>query len=48
VFLTAILMFGEHIDGWKLFSFVLIWIGLAIYSISTLRDDRLKAAQSLS
>ena len=45
VFLTAILMFGEHINGWKLFSFVLIWIGLAIYSTSALREDRV---QSLS
>lgn len=48
VFLTAILMFGEHMDGWKMLSFVLIWVGLAIYSVSALREDRLKPIQSLS
>ena len=48
VFLTAIFMFGEHIDRWKLLSFALIWIGLAIYSFSAIREDRLKQAQSLS
>jgi chloramphenicol-sensitive protein RarD len=48
VFLTAILMFGEHINSWKLLSFVLIWIGLAIYSVSALREDRMKPVQSLS
>jgi chloramphenicol-sensitive protein RarD len=48
VFLTAILMFGEHINGWKLFSFVLIWIGLGIYSVSALREDRSKLVHNLS
>ncbi len=48
VFLTAIFMFGEHIDRWKLLSFGLIWIGLAIYSVSAIREDRQKQAQSLS
>jgi chloramphenicol-sensitive protein RarD len=48
VFLTAIFMFGEHIDRWKLLSFALIWVGLAIYSVSAIREDRLKQAQSLS
>ena len=39
VFLIAIFIFHEHIDGWKLASFVIIWIALAIYSVSTLRQD---------
>lgn len=40
VFLTAVFIFKEHIDGWKLVSFVLIWVALAIYSVSALREDR--------
>jgi chloramphenicol-sensitive protein RarD len=40
VFLTAIFMFGEPIDGWKLLSFVVLWTGLAIYSYSAWREDR--------
>jgi chloramphenicol-sensitive protein RarD len=40
VFFTAIFMFGEPIDGWKLFSFVVLWAGLAIYSYSTWREER--------
>ena len=46
VFLTAIFMFGEHMTYWKAVSFVLIWIGLAIYSFSALREDQPKAVQS--
>jgi chloramphenicol-sensitive protein RarD len=48
VFLTAIFMFGEHMNVWKAASFVLIWIGLAIYSVSALSEDRARAVQSLS
>ena len=40
VFLTAVFVFGEHMDKWKLLSFVVLWIGLAIYSYSALRDER--------
>jgi chloramphenicol-sensitive protein RarD len=40
VFLTAIFMFGEPIDFWKLLSFALLWLALAIYSFSTLRGER--------
>ncbi|HQX85371.1 MAG TPA: EamA family transporter RarD, partial [Aestuariivirga sp.] len=34
VFLTAVFVFGEPMDSWKLLSFVVLWIGLAIYSWS--------------
>ena len=40
VFLTAVFAFGEHIDAWKLASFALIWLALAIFSISAIRDER--------
>ncbi|MBZ0261768.1 MAG: EamA family transporter RarD [Hyphomicrobiales bacterium] len=40
VFLTAVFVFGEPMDKWKLLSFVVLWIGLAIYSWSALRDER--------
>jgi chloramphenicol-sensitive protein RarD len=40
VFLTAIFMLGEPIDRWKLLSFVLLWIALAIYSFSAFREER--------
>lgn len=40
VFLTAVFVFGEPMDRWKLLSFVVLWIGLAIYSWSALRDER--------
>ena len=36
IFLTAIFNFGEPIGFWKLFSFGLIWLALAIYSYSTM------------
>jgi chloramphenicol-sensitive protein RarD len=42
VFLTAIFMFGEHMDRWKLLSFVLIWVALAIYSVSAFRSEPAK------
>jgi chloramphenicol-sensitive protein RarD len=40
VFLTAIFVFGEPIDGWKLLSFVIIWVALAIFSLSAIREER--------
>ena len=42
VFLTAVFVFGEPMDRWKLLSFVIIWIALAIYTVSALREDRLR------
>ena len=42
VFLTAVFIFHEPMDGWKLLSFVIIWIALAIYTIAALREDRLR------
>ncbi len=40
VFLTAVFVFGEPMDGVKLASFVIIWIALAIFSVSAIRDER--------
>lgn len=40
VFLTAVFVFKEPMDRWKLLSFVLIWLALAIYTISAIRADR--------
>ena len=41
LFLTAIVAFGEPLDGWGLATFVLIWTALAIYSLEALRLDRI-------
>ena len=35
VLLLAVLVYGEHFDPAKLISFLLIWAGLAVYSIDT-------------
>lgn len=40
VFLTAVFVFGEHLDAWKLTSFVIIWVALAIFTFSAIRDER--------
>jgi chloramphenicol-sensitive protein RarD len=40
LFLTAILAFGEPLDGWRLATFVLIWMALASDSLETWRLDR--------
>ena len=40
VFLTAVFVFGEPLDKWKLLSFVVIWIALAIFTASAIREDR--------
>ncbi len=45
VFLTAVFVFGEPIDAWKLMSFVLIWMALAVFSFSALRDERNRRAE---
>lgn len=36
-FLVAILMFGEHLNGLRLFSFVVIWISLMLFSYDSFR-----------
>ena len=40
VFLTAVFIFGERLDFWKLLSFGMIWVALVIYSISTVASAR--------
>ena len=40
VFLTAVFVFGEHLDVWKLVSFALIWLALVIFSVAAIRDER--------
>jgi chloramphenicol-sensitive protein RarD len=37
-FLLAITLFGEHLDAQRLISFALIWAGLAVYAVSSVRD----------
>ena len=45
VFLAAIYVFHEKIDQWKLISFAIIWIALAIYSVSALQTEKAKSAK---
>jgi chloramphenicol-sensitive protein RarD len=40
VFLTAVFIFGEKIDVLKLAGFAIIWLALAIYSVSAIREER--------
>jgi chloramphenicol-sensitive protein RarD len=40
VFLTAVFIFGEPMNALKLFSFAIIWVALAIFSVAALRDER--------
>jgi chloramphenicol-sensitive protein RarD len=40
VFLTAVFIFREPMNELRWLSFVLIWIGLAVFSLSALREDR--------
>jgi len=40
VFLTAVFIFGEPMNALKLTSFMIIWLALAIFSFSALRDER--------
>ncbi len=44
VFLIAVFVFGEHLNIWKLGGFVLIWIALAIYSVSAIQEERQRVA----
>lgn len=38
VFLTAVFIFKEQLDVWRVVSFAMIWVALAIYSLSSLRE----------
>ena len=40
-FLTAVYIFGEELNSLRLFSFVLVWISLAIFSFNSLRIIKL-------
>jgi chloramphenicol-sensitive protein RarD len=40
VFLTAVFVFHEPIDTWKLVSFAIIWLALAIFTVSAIHDER--------
>ena len=40
VFLTAVFIFHEQLNVWKLISFAIIWVALAIFTVSTLHDER--------
>jgi chloramphenicol-sensitive protein RarD len=42
VFLTAVFIFGEPMDGWRWLSFALLWVALAIYSWSAVRSLRVR------
>jgi chloramphenicol-sensitive protein RarD len=42
VFLTAVFIFREPLSVWKLVSFAIIWVALAIFSFAALRDERAK------
>ena len=46
VFLTAVFIFKEPLDKWKLLSFVILWVGLAIYSYSALRDEKTRRREA--
>lgn len=40
VFLTAVFIFGEPMDGWRWLSFALLWVALGIYTVEALREGR--------
>jgi chloramphenicol-sensitive protein RarD len=46
VFLTAVFIFGEPLDTWKLASFAIIWLALAIFTLTTIRDERNRRQQA--
>ena len=48
VFLIAVFIFHEPMNPLRWLSFVLIWIGLAIFSFATVREDRLRRATSVA
>lgn len=39
-FILAITLFGEHLNGTRLFSFALIWLSLAVFSYDSFRQHR--------
>ncbi|SEQ01920.1 chloramphenicol-sensitive protein RarD [Devosia sp. YR412] len=43
-FLLAILLFGEHLDGVRLFSFALIWLSLLVFSYDSFQRRKRVAA----
>jgi chloramphenicol-sensitive protein RarD len=43
VFLTAVFVFHEPLERWKLVSFALLWLALGIYSIAAILEERTKA-----
>lgn len=47
VFLTAVFLFHEPIDRWKLLSFMMLWVALAVYSISAIREERAKSTAAM-
>ena len=46
VFLTAVFLFNEPLDKWKLLSFIILWIGLGIYSYSALMEEKNRRAEA--
>jgi chloramphenicol-sensitive protein RarD len=44
VFLIAVTIFREPMNGLRWLSFILIWVGLAVFSIAALREDRARRA----
>jgi chloramphenicol-sensitive protein RarD len=47
-FLVAVLVFGEAFTPWHALAFPLIWIGLALYSRASLRQDRATRSRAIS
>jgi chloramphenicol-sensitive protein RarD len=43
VFLTAVFVFGEPLDMWRLLAFALVWAALAIYTVSAILQARPRA-----
>ena len=43
VFLTAVFVFGEPVNGWKLLSFLLVWIALAVFTFAGIKANRAPA-----
>jgi chloramphenicol-sensitive protein RarD len=48
VFLIAIFIFREPMNELRWLSFVLIWIGLVVFSIAVLHEDRVRRATSVA
>ena len=42
-FILAIIVFGEHLNGVRLFSFALIWLSLIVYSTDSFVRRRARA-----